>query len=114
MRQRNGLLPSDVQNTFLAMNELSLLNTLRPIRVVVRRQLGKNMKKKLGLLVAVLLSLSGAFTTAEAISLNIEVGDRGFYTHGAGYWNHGVHYCWIPGHWSRFRHHWIHGHYVIC
>ena len=40
------------------------------------------MKHKLAVLVAALLGLSGMLTTVEAISLNIDVGDRGFYTHG--------------------------------
>ena len=72
------------------------------------------MKKKLAVLVMALLGLSGMLTTAKAIRLDIEVGDRGFYTRGAGYWDHGTHYCWVPGHWSRFRHHWVHGHYIPC
>lgn len=73
------------------------------------------MKKKLAVLVIALLGLSGMLTTVEAIRLNIEVGDQGFYTRGAGYWDHGVYYVWIPGHWA--WHHgnrfWVHGHYRI-
>ena len=72
------------------------------------------MKNKLAVIVAALLSLSGMLTTAQAIRLDIEVGDRGFYTHGGGYWDHGVHYCWVPGHWRNHHQFWVHGHYVIC
>ena len=72
------------------------------------------MKNKLAVLVAALLGLSGMLTTAKAIRLDIEVGDRGFYTHGGGYWDHGVHYCWVPGHWSRHHRFWVHGHYITC
>jgi hypothetical protein len=72
------------------------------------------MKKKLALLVMALLGLSGMLTTAKAIRLDIEVGDRGFYTRGAGYWESGVHYCWVPGHWGRYHRVWYHGHYIPC
>ena len=73
------------------------------------------MKYKLAVLLAALLC-AGAIVpkTAEAISLNIEIGDRGYYNHGAWYYNNGIRWYWIPGHWSwRHRHHvWIHGHYA--
>ena len=62
------------------------------------------MRKKLALLFAVLLGASGIVsTTANAISLNIEVGDRPYYLHGPGYWSGGVYYVWVPGHWGRHR-----------
>lgn len=73
------------------------------------------MKKKLILFVAILLCVSAAAPTAHAIRLNIEIGDRAWFTRGSGYWENGVYYVWVPGHWrwSKRRHHkvWIHGHY---
>jgi len=67
--------------------------------------------KKLALLVAAVLGLSGM---TNAITINIGVNDRPYYIHGPGYWVGGVYWVWIPGHWAR-RHHrrvWIHGHYA--
>ena len=74
------------------------------------------MRKKLALLFAVLLGASGIVsTTGNAISLNIEIGDRAYYHHGPGYWSGGVYYVWVPGHWERHRHHraWVHGYYIV-
>ncbi len=47
-------------------------------------------------------------------SVTVEVGDRPYYTRGAGYYVGRSYYVWVPGHWSR-RHPrvWIHGHYVV-
>ena len=70
--------------------------------------------KKLALLFAALFCMSGFTTTANAIGISIDVGDRPYYNHGPGYWYGGAHYCWIPGHWARHHRVWIHGHYVIC
>ena len=69
--------------------------------------------KKLILLLVAFLSISGA---AQAISLNIEVGDRPYYTYGPRYWARGAYWCWVPGHWAWRHHHhvWIHGHYRSC
>ena len=69
--------------------------------------------KKLILLLVAFLSISGA---AQAISLNIEVGDRPYYTYGPRYWARGAYWCWVPGHWAWRHHHkvWIHGHYRPC
>ena len=69
------------------------------------------MKKLVLILIAVLSMGSGV---AQAISLNIEVGDRPYYTYGARYWARGQYWCWVPGHWSRYRHVWVHGHYRPC
>jgi hypothetical protein len=72
--------------------------------------------KKLVLLIAAFLILSGVFATpASALSFSINVGDQGYYTHGPGYWYGGVYYIWVPGHWSVRHHHrvWIHGHYRV-
>ena len=68
--------------------------------------------KKLILLLIVMLSMSGV---ARAISLNIDIGDRPYYTYGPRYYARGAYWCWVPGHWSRYHHHvWIHGHYRAC
>jgi hypothetical protein len=69
--------------------------------------------KKLALLFSALLCMSGI---ANAISISIDVGDRGYYTNGPGYWTGGVYYVWVPGHWCGWRHHhhiWCHGHYAV-
>jgi hypothetical protein len=71
--------------------------------------------KKLTLLFAALFCCMSAFTsTANAISLNIEVGDQPYYTYGPRYWARGAYWCWVPGHWSRHHRVWIHGHYRPC
>jgi hypothetical protein len=71
--------------------------------------------KKTALLIAV-LAISGIFApVANAISLNIDIGDHDYYTHGGGYWRNGAYYVWVPGHWV-YRHHekfWVHGHYAL-
>ena len=51
-------------------------------------------------------------TSAMAIRLVVEAGDRPYYTYGPRYWDRGYEWVWVPGHWSRHRHVWIHGHYV--
>ena len=48
-------------------------------------------------------------------SVTVEVGDRPYYRHGAGYYVGRTYYVWKPGHWAA-RHGqrvWIHGHYVV-
>jgi hypothetical protein len=67
--------------------------------------------KKLALLFAGLLCMSGIVSTANAIILNIDVGDRPYYSHGPGYWYGGGYYVWVPGHWGPHHHVWYHGHY---
>jgi hypothetical protein len=67
--------------------------------------------KKLALILAVVLGMS---TLANAISINIDVGDQPYYTHGARYWARGAYWCWVPGHWNRHHTVWIHGHYRSC
>ena len=75
------------------------------------------MKHKLAVLLAALLC-AGAFAPmrSQAISLNIDIGDRGYYNHGGWYYNNGVRWCWYPGHWRWHHHHqfWVHGHYGPC
>ncbi len=47
-------------------------------------------------------------------SVTVEIGDRPYYSRGAGYYVGRSYYVWSPGHWTR-RHGqrvWIHGHYV--
>ena len=70
--------------------------------------------KKLALLLAALFCMSGFGTTANAISISIDVGDQPYYTHGPRYWTRGAYWCWIPGHWNRHHTVWIHGHYRAC
>ena len=70
------------------------------------------MTKKTLLPVAI-IAMSFIFPAAiRAQSFNIEIGDRGYYTHGATYWDNDWEMTWAPGHWSEHGHHWIHGHYV--
>ena len=49
--------------------------------------------------------------TTKAQHISVEIGDRGYYTHGPSYWHNGAQLYWVPGHWGH-HHHWIHGHYV--
>jgi len=72
--------------------------------------------KKLALLFAALFCMSGFTTTANAIGINIDVGDRPYYTYGPRYWARGAYWCFVPGHWAWRHHHqvWIHGHYRPC
>ena len=71
--------------------------------------------KKLALLLATLFCLSGVGTTANAIGISIDVGDRPYYVHGPGYWYGRTYYVWVPGHWGWRHGHqvWIHGHYRV-
>ena len=48
---------------------------------------------------------------ARAVGIEIQVGDRPYYNHGAQYWQGDYQMVWIPGHMSG-RHHWVHGQYV--
>ena len=64
--------------------------------------------KKLVLLLIAVLSVG---SVAQAISLNIEVGDQPYFIHGNGYWEHGVYWLWVPGHWNHSHTVFIHGHY---
>jgi hypothetical protein len=68
------------------------------------------MKKTLVIAAFALVSGFSA-PLAQAIHLDVEIGDRDYYVHGPGYWEGRVHYCWVPGHWGPHRNHWIHGHY---
>ena len=48
-------------------------------------------------------------------SVTVEVGDRPYYSHGAGYYVGRTYYVWKPGHWAsrNGQRVWIHGHYVV-
>ena len=50
---------------------------------------------------------------ARAERLNIEIGDRAYFTHGARYWERDREMVWVPGHWSSHHREWIHGHYIV-
>ena len=72
--------------------------------------------KKLLLIFSALMCMSGFASTANAIGINIEIGDQPYYLYGNRYWARGNYWCWVPGHW-RWRHHhqiWVHGHYRPC
>lgn len=46
----------------------------------------------------------------------VEIGDRPYYTRGAGYYVGRDYYVWKPGHWVYYRNGrkvWVHGHYVV-
>ena len=70
--------------------------------------------KKFALLFASLLCMGGLVNRANAISLNIEIGDRPYYTYGPRYWAQGQYWCWVHGHWNKHHTVWIHGHYRPC
>jgi hypothetical protein len=48
-------------------------------------------------------------------SVTVEIGDRPYYTRGAGYYVGHSYYVWVPGHRGWRNHHrvWIHGHYGL-
>jgi hypothetical protein len=78
---------------------------------------GKNtiMKYKLAVLLAALMCAGAMIPrSAEALRINVSIGDRPYYNHGPWYWNGGVRWYWISGHWSWRHHHrvWIPGHYA--
>ena len=65
------------------------------------------MKKKLALLLSALVAVILMVPNANAISLNIDVGDHGFYYGVPSYWDSGYEYIWVGGH--REHGHWVHG-----
>jgi hypothetical protein len=72
--------------------------------------------RKLAVLLVALLCAGAAFgPSAKAFSINVELGDQPYYSHGPGYWVGRSYYVWAPGHWVWRHHHryWIHGHYRI-
>jgi len=69
------------------------------------------MIKKLMLLVAIAVASATLGTAVQAAGINIEIGDRPYYSHGPRYWEGEYEMIWVPGHWSEHGHHWVHGHY---
>jgi len=69
------------------------------------------MKWKIGIFLAVLAAMA---PMANAVIVNVVVGDRPYYSHGPGYYVGRAYWVWIPRHWSWRYHHkvWIHGHYA--
>jgi WXXGXW repeat (2 copies) len=69
------------------------------------------MKLKIGLFLAVLAAM---IPGANAVIVNVDVGDRPYYLHGPGYYVGRTYYVWVPGHWRWYHHRrvWVHGHYV--
>jgi len=74
------------------------------------------MKYKLAVLLGAILCAGGVMVpkTAEALRIDIAIGDRPYYLHGPWYYNNGVRWYWIPGHWAWRHHHqvWVPGHYA--
>jgi WXXGXW repeat (2 copies) len=69
------------------------------------------MKLKIGIFLVVLAAMLPA---ADAVIVNIAVGDRPYYVHGPGYYVGPAYYVWVPGHWRWHYNHrvWVHGHYA--
>lgn len=72
------------------------------------------MKRTMGILCALLLTISGLVSTANAARISIAIGDRPYYVHGPNYYVGPVRYVWVPGHFTWRHHHrvWIHGYYA--
>jgi hypothetical protein len=69
------------------------------------------IKNKL-LLVALIVASILIPAAVRADRLEIQIGDRPYYSHGARYWANDYEMIWVPGHMSRYGHNWIHGHYM--
>ena len=70
------------------------------------------MKTKIGIVTAIILSMCMLVRpTIYAAGVEVEVGDRPYYTYGPSYWDRGYEYVWGPGHWGK-HHHWLHGTYT--
>jgi hypothetical protein len=67
------------------------------------------IKNKL-LLIAIIGTSILVPAVVRAQRLDIQVGDRPYYNHGARYWENDYEMVWAPGHMSHHR--WVHGHYV--
>lgn len=63
------------------------------------------------LIAAVVVATALVPSIASAGRISIEIGDRPYYR-GATYWDNDWQLIWVPGHWSRHRRAWIHGHYI--
>ena len=69
------------------------------------------IKNKL-LLLAIIAASILLPAAVRADRIQIHINDRPFYNHGPRYWAGEYEMIWVPGHMSRFGHHWIHGHYI--
>ena len=70
------------------------------------------MKTKIGILTAIIMSMCMLVRpSVYAVGVEVEVGDRPYYTYGPTYWDRGYEYVWGPGHWGK-HHHWLHGTYT--
>lgn len=69
------------------------------------------IKNKLALLAIIAASVLIS-AGARADRIEVQIGDQPFYTHGQRYHNGNYDMIWVPGHMSRFGHHWVHGQYV--
>jgi hypothetical protein len=78
----------------------------------VRARIGGVMIKNKLLLVAIIATSILLPAAVRADRIEIQIGDRPFYNHGERYWAGDYEMVWVPGHMSRFGHHWIHGHYL--
>ena len=77
-----------------------------------RHMVNMRMIKNKLLLVAVIAASILTPAAMRANGISIQIGDQPYYNHGPRYWDSGYEMIWVPGHMSRFGHHWIHGHYV--
>jgi hypothetical protein len=70
------------------------------------------MKLKLTLMLLAVVGIVGAFaSSAQAVGISINIGDRPYYNRGPFYWAGGHRWVWVQGHYGHHRH-WMHGHYV--
>ena len=71
------------------------------------------MKRLIGLLFAVILTLGTLVPAANAVGVYISAGDRPYYSHGPYYYVGPTRYVWAPGYWGYRHHHrvWVHGYY---
>lgn len=62
---------------------------------------------------AILLSLLAAVffsPSANALTFEVNVGDRPYYQGYQQFWDYGWNWVWVPGH--MHNHHWVHGYYI--
>lgn len=73
--------------------------------------ISRRMIKSKLLLAAILVTSILIPAAVRAIGIDIQVGDRPYYNHGARYWDGDYQMVWVAGHMSNGNH-WVHGHYV--
>ena len=77
----------------------------------VRARINNTMTKR-KLLLAAIIAMSILIPAAvRADTIQIQVGDKPFYNHGARYWDNDYEMVWAPGHMGRGNH-WVHGQYT--